>query len=262
MIEEFMLCANVATAKFLEANNIPSLYRSHEGPTDKKLTLLRTFLTEKGLTLGGGDKPTSQHYNQLLNKTEDRGDATVIRTMLLRSQSQADYSPKNDGHFGLAYDAYAHFTSPIRRYPDLLAHRAIRAKLSGKRKGTFQRLLNRVANRGVANKAYPYDKKAMEELGTHCSNQSRQADEVSREVESWLKCQYMQKFNGQTFNATVSGIANFGLFVELDQMGIEGLVHSTNLKNPNKEYALGDKIEVVLNKVDMQLRKIDFLINE
>ena len=262
MIEEFMLCANVATAKFLEANNIPSLYRSHEGPTDKKLTLLRTFLTEKGLTLGGGDKPTSQHYNQLLNKTEDRGDATVIRTMLLRSQSQADYSPKNDGHFGLAYDAYAHFTSPIRRYPDLLAHRAIRAKLSGKKKGTFQRLLNRVANRGVANKAYPYDKKAMEELGTHCSNQSRQADEVSREVESWLKCQYMQKFNGQTFNATVSGIANFGLFVELDQMGIEGLVHSTNLKNPNKEYALGDKIEVVLNKVDMQLRKIDFLINE
>ena len=114
--------------------------------------------------------------------------------------------------------------------------------------------------KGVSSKAYPYNAKDMDELGTHCSNQSRQADEVSREVESWLKCQYMQKFNGQTFNATVSGVANFGLFVELDQMGVEGLVHSTNLKDQSKEYALGDKIEVVLNKVDMQLRKIDFLI--
>lgn len=260
MIEEFMLCANVATANFLESNKIPSLYRSHEGPTDKKLTLLREFLSEKGLTLSGGDKPTSQHYNQLLNKIEGRGDASIIRTMLLRSQSQADYSPKNDGHFGLAYEAYAHFTSPIRRYPDLLAHRAIRAKIHDKKKTTFKRLLNRVANKGLDNKAYPYDKKAMEELGVHCSNQSRQADEVSREVENWLKCQYMQKFSGQTFNATVSGVASFGLFVELDQMGVEGLVHSTNLNDQNKEYELGDKLEVIMNKVDMQQRKIDFLI--
>jgi ribonuclease R len=273
MIEEFMLCANVATANFLESKKIPSLYRSHEGPTDKKLTLLRTFLAEKGLVLSGGDKPTSQHYNQLMNKIEGRGDASIIRTMLLRSQSQAQYSPKNDGHFGLAYDAYAHFTSPIRRYPDLLAHRAIRAKIAGNKsagksqssvkesvKGSLQRIISRVTNKGVVSKAYPYNAKDMDELGTHCSNQSRQADEVSREVENWLKCQYMQKFNGQTFNATVSGVANFGLFVELDQMGVEGLVHSTNLKDPNKEYALGDKLEVVLNKVDMQQRKIDFLI--
>ena len=260
MIEEFMLCANVATANFLDEHKIPSLFRSHDGPTDKKLTALREFLSEKGLTLGGGDKPTSQHYNQLLTKIVDRGDASIIRTMLLRSQSQADYSPKNDGHFGLAYDAYAHFTSPIRRYPDLLAHRAIRAKMADKKKSTFQRLKSRIVSRGAGNVAYPYNKKDMKELGIHCSNQSRQADEVSREVENWLKCQYMQKFNGQTFNATISGVANFGLFVELDQMGIEGLIHSTNLIDQGKDYELGDKLEVVMNKVDMQQRKIDFLI--
>lgn len=263
MIEEFMLCANVATANFLQAKKIPSLYRSHDGPTDKKLTALREFLTDKGLTLGGGDKPTSQHYNQLLNKIEDRGDASIIRTMLLRSQSQAQYSPKNDGHFGLAYDAYAHFTSPIRRYPDLLAHRAIRSKIkadSGKQKNTFQRLISRITNRVGVNKAYPYDANEMDELGTHCSNQSRQADEVSREVESWLKCQYMQKFSGQTFNATISGVTSFGLFVELDDNGVEGLIHNSNITDQGKEYALGDKVAVVLNKVDMKQRKIDFLI--
>ena len=265
MIEEFMLCANVATANFLDAHKVPALFRSHDGPTDKKLTVLREFLSDKGLTLSGGDKPSSQHYNQLLTKIEDRGDASIIRIMLLRSQSQADYSPKNEGHFGLAYDAYAHFTSPIRRYPDLLAHRAIRAKMADKKKTTFQRLKSRIsnrafANRGIVDNAYPYDKKDMEELGIHCSNQSRQADEVSREVENWLKCQYMQKFKGEAFNATVSGIANFGLFVELDQMGIEGLVHSTNLRDTQKEYVLGDKLEVVLNNIDMQQRKINFLI--
>lgn len=260
MIEEFMLCANVATANFLDAHKIPSLFRSHDGPTDKKLTALREFLSEKGLTLSGGDKPTSLHYNQLLTKIEERGDASIIRTMLLRSQSQADYSPKNDGHFGLAYDAYAHFTSPIRRYPDLLAHRAIRAKMADKKKSTFQRLKSRITFKGAGNAAYPYDKKDMKELGIHCSNQSRLADEVSREVENWLKCQYMQKFSGQTFSATVSGVAHFGLFVELDQMGVEGLVHSTNLAGQDKEYVQGDQLEVVLNKVDMQLRKIDFLI--
>ena len=260
MIEEFMLCANVATANFLDEHKIPSLFRSHDGPTDKKLTALREFLSEKGLILAGGDKPTSLHYNQLLTKIVDRGDASIIRTMLLRSQSQADYSPKNDGHFGLAYDAYAHFTSPIRRYPDLLAHRAIRAKMADKKKSTFQRLKSRIANRGAGNAAYPYDKKDMKELGIHCSNQSRLADEVSREVENWLKCQYMQKFSGDSFSATVSGVANFGLFVELDEMGIEGLIHSTNLENQDTEYELGDKLEVVLNKVDMKQRKIDFLI--
>ena len=260
MIEEFMLCANVATANFLQTNKIPALYRSHEGPTQKKLTLLRTFLAEKGISLGGGEKPLSRHYNQLLSSIDQRGDASIIRTMLLRSQSQAQYSPKNDGHFGLAYDAYAHFTSPIRRYPDLLAHRAIRAKIHSQT-STLQRVLNRFTkNQGLANKAYPYDSKAMEELGTHCSNQSRQADEVSREVENWLKCQYMQKFKGESFAATISGITNFGLFVELDQMGIEGLVHISNLDNSTEGYAFGDKIDVVLNKVDLQQRKIDFSI--
>jgi ribonuclease R len=259
MIEEFMLCANVATANFLQAKKIPSLYRSHEGPTDKKLTLLRAFLTDKGLILGGGDKPTSQHYNQLLTKVQERGDASIIRMMLLRSQSQAQYSPKNDGHFGLAYDAYAHFTSPIRRYPDLLAHRAIRAKISSSKQTLFQRLKSRIVD-GSVNDVYPYDAKEMDELGTHCSNQSRQADEVSREVESWLKCQYMQKFSGQTFNATISGVTSFGMFIELDDNGVEGLIHNSNITDQDKEYALGDAVSVVLNKVDMKQRKIDFLI--
>ena len=261
MIEEFMLCANVATANFLDEHKIPSLFRSHDGPTDKKLTALREFLSEKGLVLAGGDKPTSQHYNQLLTKIVDRGDASIIRTMLLRSQSQADYSPKNDGHFGLAYDAYAHFTSPIRRYPDLLVHRAIRMKIADKKKSTFQRLKSLMVNRRAVNAEYPYDKKDMKELGIHCSNQSRQADEVSREVENWLKCQYMQKFKGETFNAGVTGITHLGLFIELDQIGIEGLVHSTNLTDAQKEYVLGDKLEVVLSNIDMQQRKINFQIH-
>jgi ribonuclease R len=264
MIEEFMLCANVATAEFLQMNKIPALYRSHEGPKQKKLTLLRTFLAEKGLNLGGGDKPASHHYNQLLNSIEHRGDASIIRTMLLRSQSQAEYSHKNEGHFGLAYDAYAHFTSPIRRYPDLLAHRAIRAKIStiaNKKKNPLQRVLTYFTkDNGAANKEYPYDIKVIEELGIHCSNQSRQADEVSREVENWLKCQYMQKFKGESFSATISGITNFGLFVELDQMGIEGLIHISSLNDSTEDYAFGDKINVILNKVDLKQRKIDFLI--
>jgi ribonuclease R len=260
MIEEFMLCANVATADFLQTHKIPALYRSHEGPKQKKLTLLRTFLSEKGLVLGGGEKPASHHYNQLLNNIDHRGDASIIRTMLLRSQSKAEYSPKNEGHFGLAYDAYAHFTSPIRRYPDLLAHRAIRAKINS-RKSTLQLALSCFTRtKGIANKGYPYDSKAMAELGMHCSNQSRQADEVSREVENWLKCQYMQKFTGESFAATISGVTSFGLFVELDQMGVEGLIHISSLNGSVEGYALGDNVNVVLNKVDLQQRKIDFVI--
>ncbi|MDF4782118.1 RNB domain-containing ribonuclease, partial [Vibrio parahaemolyticus] len=141
MIEEFMLCANVATAQFLELNKIPSLYRVHSGPQMKKLTSLRMLLAEKGLTLAGGDKPTSHDYNALVDQVRDLDGCDIIRTLLLRSQSQAEYSPKNLGHFGLAYDAYAHFTSPIRRYPDLLIHRAIRAKLREKTTGKLRSLL-------------------------------------------------------------------------------------------------------------------------
>ncbi len=288
MIEEFMLCANVSTAKFLEHHKIPSLFRTHDGPQEKKLTVLRTFLLEKGLSLGGGDKPSPHHYNKLLDNISHRSDASVIRTMLLRSQSQAEYTSSNQGHFGLAYDAYAHFTSPIRRYPDLLTHRAIRAKIrSGKHQNGIQRLLSwlslgRAADRGVdkivgkalPKKAYPYDKNAMDILAVHCSQQSRQADEVSREVESGLKCQYMERFKGDNFVGTISAVTGFGFFVELDQGAVEGLVHISSLAGDNFKFdagkqqlsdgkqcfVLGDKVNVVLTRVDVQQRKMDFTV--
>jgi ribonuclease R len=280
MIEEFMLCANVSTAQFLDHHKIPSLFRVHDGPQQKKLTFLRAFLLEKGLSLGGGDKPSPHHYNTLLNNINHRSDASVIRTMLLRSQSQAEYTPKNKGHFGLAYDAYAHFTSPIRRYPDLLTHRAIRAKIrSGKLQKGLHRLLNwlsldKIADKALSTKAYPYDKLAMEVLAEHCSQQSRQAGEVSREVENWLKCQYMEQFKGDHFAGTISGVTNFGFFVELDQVAVEGLVHASNLSsddfkfdagkqqlsNGKQSFVLGDKVDVVLNRVDLQQQKMDFTV--
>ena len=280
MIEEFMLCANVSTAKFLDQHKIPSLFRTHEGPQEKKLAVLRAFLVERRLSLGGGDKPSPHHYSQLLNSIAHRSDASVIRTMLLRSQSQAEYTADNQGHFGLAYDAYAHFTSPIRRYPDLLSHRAIRAKIrSGKQQKGMQRALNflglnKLSGKTLATKSYPYDKAAIEALAVHCSQQSRQANEVSREVENGLKCQYMEQFKGESFVGTISGVTSFGFFVELDQGIAEGLVHISSLvdqglkfdagkqqlSNGKQSYVLGDKVEVVLNKVDMKLQKMDFTL--
>ncbi len=280
MIEEFMLCANVSTAKFLDHHNIPSLFRTHNAPQQKKLTILQAFLTEKGLRLEGGDKPSPHHYNKLLNNISHRSDASVIRTMLLRSQSQAEYTSKNQGHFGLAYDAYAHFTSPIRRYPDLLTHRAIRAKIRCHKDQTrFQRLLGRLSltkksAKNFSKKAYPYDKEAMKMLAVHCSQQSRQADEVSREVENGLMCQYMEQFKGERFVGTISGVTSFGFFVGLDKSSAEGLVHISSLASnsfkfePDKQqlsdgyqcFVLGDKVDVVLNRVDLQQQKMDFTV--
>ncbi|OUS03798.1 ribonuclease R [Gammaproteobacteria bacterium 42_54_T18] len=277
MIEEFMLCANVSTAKFLDHHKIPSLFRTHEGPQQKKLTVLRAFLLEKGLSLGGGDKPSPHHYNKLLDNIGHRSDASVIRTILLRSQSQAEYTSSNQGHFGLAYDAYAHFTSPIRRYPDLLTHRAIRAKIRcGKHKKGVHRFLSWLnLDRGLDKAAgYPYDKNAMDVLATHCSQRSRQAGEVSREVENELKCQYMEQFKGEHFFGTISAVTNFGFFVELDQGAVEGLVHISSLASDNFKFdagkqqlssgkqcfVLGDKVNVVLNRVDVPQRKMDFTV--
>ncbi|UZE96142.1 ribonuclease R [Alkalimarinus alittae] len=285
MIEEFMLCANVSTAKFLDHHKIPSLFRVHGGPQAKKLTLLRAFLLERGLSLGGAEKPTQSDYHQLLNSIGHRSDASVIRTQLLRSQSQAEYTADNQGHFGLAYDAYAHFTSPIRRYPDLLTHRAIRAKIrsAGSQKGTPQSGMQRAlswfglskrSGKSLSTKSYPYDKAAIAALALHCSEQSRQANDVSREVENGLKCQYMEQFKGESFVGTISGVTSFGFFVELDQGIAEGLVHISSLasegltfdagkqqlSNGKVCYVLGDNIEVVLNKVDMKQQKMDFTV--
>ncbi|WP_226704044.1 ribonuclease R [Microbulbifer elongatus] len=290
MIEEFMLSANVATADFLKRQKIPALYRVHEGPRDKKLTALRSFLSARGLKLAGGNKPSPAHYDQLLRSIDQRPDAQTIRTMMLRSLSQAEYSPNNLGHFGLAYSAYAHFTSPIRRYPDLLVHRAIRSEIRrGKQRNPLRRALKFVLSGGDApvkrfanatplaqGKSYPYDNAEMQTLAAHCSNASRRADKASWDVEAWLKCEYMQDFIGDTFQGTVSSVTGFGLFIELNETLVEGLIHITALKNDyyhfdasaqqlvgersNSRFTIGDGIKVRVVAVDMERRKIEFAL--
>ncbi|PFG58328.1 ribonuclease R [Vibrio sp. ES.051] len=280
MVEEFMLCANVATAQFLQQHKIPSLYRVHSGPQMKKLSSLRVMLADRGLTLTGGDEPTPHDYNSLLAQVKGLDECDVIRTLLLRSQSQAEYSPKNMGHFGLAYDAYSHFTSPIRRYPDLLVHRAIRAKLREQKTGRLRSLLLKFKPirqlTGAANN-YPYDAKDVEQLSLYCSQQSRQADEVSREVESALKCHYMKPFIGQNFTGTVSGVTHFGVFVELDQNRIEGLVPLSSFQNGGEfefdgvkqkifsqtaTFTLGTKVNINVKDVDSKQRRIMFTLSD
>jgi ribonuclease R len=279
MIEEFMLCANVATAQFLLQHKVPSLYRVHAGPQMKKLSSLRIMLAEKGLTFGGGDNPTSHDYNHLLEHVKSLDEGGVIRTLLLRSQSQAEYSPKNMGHFGLAYEAYSHFTSPIRRYPDLLVHRAIRAKLRQQKTGKLRSLLlklNPIRQYTGIIANYPYDTKEIEQLSLHCSHQSRQADEVSREVENALKCHFMKPFIGQSFTGKVSGVTHFGVFVELDQNRIEGIVPLSSFQNGEFEFdgikqkifsqtttfTLGTKVKVTVKEIDSKQRKIIFNLTE
>lgn len=290
MIEEFMLSANVATADFLKEQKIPALYRVHQGPRDKKLTTLRTFLNEKGIKLAGGDRPSPAHYDQVLSSIGQRSDAQTIRTMMLRSLSQAEYSPDNQGHFGLAYSAYAHFTSPIRRYPDLLVHRAIRSVIRQKKQRTsFRRALKFILGAGSTpvqrfegakpvsrRKSYPYDKPAMQTLAAHCSNASRRADKASWDVEAWLKCEYMQDFVGDTFHGLVSSVTHFGLFIEIKDIQVEGLIHISALKKDyynfdaakqrlsgergNASFSIGDDIIVRVVRVDMERRKIELAL--
>ncbi|WP_226663447.1 ribonuclease R [Microbulbifer aggregans] len=290
MIEEFMLSANVATADFLKRQKIPTLYRVHDGPRDKKLTSLRAFLKDKGLKLGGGNKPSTADYDQVLSSIGQRADAQTIRTMMLRSLSQAEYSPDNRGHFGLAYSAYAHFTSPIRRYPDLLVHRAIRSVIRReKQRNPLRKALSYVFGAGKApvqrfehatplapGKSYPYDKPAMQTLAVHCSNASRRADKASWDVEAWLKCEFMQDFIGETFHGVVGSVTHFGLFIELEDLQVEGLIHISALKNDyynfdaaaqrlvaergNSSFAIGDEVRVRIAAVDMERRKIEFTL--
>lgn len=290
MIEEFMLSANVATADFLKKQKMPALYRVHDGPRDKKLTALRAFLNDKGLKLAGGNKPSPAHYDQLLSSLGQRADAQTIRTMMLRSLSQAEYSPENRGHFGLAYPAYAHFTSPIRRYPDLLVHRAIRSVIRQQTKrNPLRRALKFVFGADTApvqrfenakplapGKSYPYDKPAMQTLAAHCSNASRRADKASWDVEAWLKCEYMRDFVGETYHGLVSSVTHFGLFIEISGIQVEGLIHISTLKKDyynfdadrqrligersNTSFAIGDAIKVRVVGVDMERRKIEFAL--
>ncbi len=257
LIEECMLAANRAAATFLEKKKMPRLLRVHEGPNDEKLADLRVFLGELGLALGGGDKPQPRDYMTLIHQTATRPDRHLIQTVLLRSLSQAVYSTEQKGHFGLALDAYTHFTSPIRRYPDLIIHRAIRHCIQGKKPGNF---------------VYSHSDLAIS--GEHCSMTERRADEATRDVINWLKCEYMLDKIGEHFEGVISGVTSFGFFVELSEVYVEGLVHISSLRrdyfhfDPTRHrlegersgvnYRLGDSVNVVVVRVDLDERKIDF----
>ncbi len=256
LIEECMLAANVCAADFLQKHGHTTLYRIHESPSPEKIDALRNFLKEFGIQLGGKNKPSAKDYAQTLLKIRDRPDAQLLQTVMLRSLQQAVYSPDVTGHFGLAYDSYTHFTSPIRRYPDLLIHRAIKAVLHGE----------------------IYQPGDWNELGKHCSLTERRADDATRDVESWLKCFYMQDRIGECFDGVVSSVTGFGLFVALDNVYVEGLVHISELpsdyfhfdaikhtllgERSGKQYRLGDRVRVKLVRVDLETSKIDFVLAE
>ena len=256
LIEECMLAANVSASAFLQAHDHPALYRVHEGPTPEKLQLLQEFLREFGLHLSGGDSPQAKDYAKLLEQIRGRPDYPLLQTVLLRSLRQATYSPKNVGHFGLAYESYTHFTSPIRRYPDLLVHRAIKAVLAGS----------------------VYEPGDWAALGQHSSETERRADDATRDVEAWLKAYYMRDRIGERFIGTISGVTGFGVFVALDEVHVEGLVHISELGNDyyhfdaarhqltgertNQRFRLGDRIDVKLVRADLETTRLDFVLAE
>ncbi len=257
IIEECMIAANVQAAQFLTEHKLPLLYRVHSGPETDRLEELRAFLKEIGLSLGGGASPEPQHYAKLLASIKERDDARLIQTVLLRSLSQAVYAPENLGHFGLALECYAHFTSPIRRYPDLLVHRAIKHVLARRKAEDF-----------------PYSLERMKALGTNSSMTERRADDATRDVVSWLKCEYMLDHIGEEFDGLITGVTPFGLFVEIERVYAEGLVHVSSLANDyyhheprhhrlrgersGHVFHLSDKIRVRVMRVNLDERKIDF----
>jgi ribonuclease R len=253
IIEECMLAANVCAGNFLAGRKQPVLYRVHDVPAADKVAALRAFLAELGLELPGGEIPRPKDYARLLERIRKRPDFGLLQTILLRSLKQAMYSPSNVGHFGLAFEAYVHFTSPIRRYPDLLVHRAIKSALSNR----------------------TYVEADWEALGRHCSETERRADDASRDVENWLKCYYMRDHVGGTFSGIITGVVPFGLFVTLDEYFVDGLVHISELgrdyftfdgarhqllgERTAKRYRLADRMTVKLVRVDLETRKIDFV---
>lgn len=279
LIEECMLAANVATAAFMQKHEIPALYRVHDGPPPERVEKLKAFLTELGLSLHRGkskDGPTPKDYQLLLESIRERPDYHLIQTVMLRSLSQAVYSADNQGHFGLNYEAYAHFTSPIRRYPDLLIHRAIRSVIRSKQDTPHVQR----AGATIIPKAriYPYDDAILEQLGEQCSMSERRADEATRDVVNWLKCEFMKDRVGETFPGVITAVTGFGLFVELQDIYVEGLVHVTALpgdyyhfdpvhhrlagERSGRSFRLGDSVEVKVMRVDLDERKIDFELAE
>jgi ribonuclease R len=291
LIEEAMLAANVCSAEFIAQSKHLGLFRVHEGPTPEKLETLRQYLKALGVPQTVGDAPRPMDFQQIAHATEDRPDVAQIHQMLLRSMQQAIYSPSNGGHFGLAFEAYTHFTSPIRRYPDLLVHRVIKAILQDRKyqlpvlptPGEAQaKLSKRLSSRSSAktdSASAPRAKPSAEMLGwqaagLHCSANERRADEASRDVEAWLKCKYMREHLGEEFSGVVSSATSFGLFVTLDSLYVEGLVHITELggeyyrfdearqelrgERTGIRYALGSRVNVQVSRVDLDGRRIDF----
>lgn len=257
LIEECMIAANVTAARFLARKKMPTLYRVHPGPEADRLQELRDFLAERGLSLGGGSDPEPRHFARVLELAGAREDARLIQTVLMRSLTRAVYTPDNSGHFGLALEHYAHFTSPIRRYPDLLVHRAIRHVLDG---GTPDQ--------------FDYSGAAMEALGAGCSAAESRADEATRDVDDWLKCEYMRDHLGEEFGGIITGVTPFGLFVEIDDVYASGLIHVSSLQNDYYHFdatahrlqgersgmvhRLADRVRVKVARVDLDERKIDF----
>ena len=265
IIEECMILANIASANFMEKHQEPALYRIHAVPGEEKLMAFRSFLAECGLSLSGGNKPTPMDYAQLLEQIKQRPDHELIQTMLLRSMSQAVYSADNIGHFGLALEEYAHFTSPIRRYPDLTLHRGIKYLLA-KQKGSKRKTTD--------TGGYHYPLEEMDVFGAHCSSTERRADDATREVADWLKCEYMQDHVGEEFDGVISSVTGFGFFVRLNDLFIDGLVHISGLANdyylfdmPKQRligensgmiFRLGDAVKVRIEAVSLEQKQIDF----
>jgi len=300
LIEEAMLAANVCSADYIMQSKHPGLFRVHEGPTPEKQEILRNYLKALGVGLSIGDNPTPGEFQAVANTTKDRPDAQQIHAMLLRSMQQAIYTPVNSGHFGLAYDAYTHFTSPIRRYPDLLVHRVIKAILSHTRyqlpalptpgeahaklakrlqKGQAPRIPKQAGEPAHKPHKLSTEMLAWQAAGLHCSANERRADEASRDVEAWLKCKYMREHLGEEYGGVVTAATGFGIFVTLDAMYVEGLVHITELggeyfrfdearqelrgERTGTRYAIGTRVRVQVSRVDLDGRRIDFrLVHE
>ena len=291
LIEEAMLAANVCSADFIAQGKHPGLFRVHEGPTPEKKEILRNYLKAIGVGVTLSDDPKPGEFQKIALATKERPDAQQIHSMLLRSMQQAIYTPVNSGHFGLAYEAYTHFTSPIRRYPDLLVHRVIKAILAKRRyqlpelptPGEAHAKLAKRLQKGLAGKVSEPDQKprkltsdqlAWQAAGLHCSANERRADEASRDVEAWLKCKYMREHLGEEYSGVVTSAASFGIFVTLDELYVEGMVHITELggeyfrfdearqelrgERSGMRYAIGTRVRVQVSRVDLDGRKIDF----
>ncbi len=293
LIEEAMLAANVCSADYIGQSKHAGLFRVHEGPTPEKIELLRNYLKATGIALSISDSPSPGEFQAIAAATKDRPDAQQIHSMLLRSMQQAIYTPVNKGHFGLAFDAYTHFTSPIRRYPDLLVHRVIKAILGrtkyqlpelpipGEAHAKLTRRLEkglaaRAAEPGQKSKKLSHETQGWLAAGLHCSANERRADEASRDVEAWLKCKYMREHLGEEYTGVVSSVTSFGIFVTLDSMYVEGLVHITELggeyyrfdearqelrgERTGMRYGIGSRVKVQVSRVDLDGRRIDFLL--